>query len=395
LSSRAFPPITPKKGNPWVKPDGTITKECKEALLKELVAFANASGGTLVFGILDKDCCAAGITPVPKAEACAEKLKVACRDSIEPTIPQLEIKGIQTSDDDSGAGVIVFRVNGQSLMGPHRSKADKEFYVRRNDRSDPMTVDEIRRYSISLQNRLTTIENRFEAHSRAISGRMQAAATDKRMFALSCHLIPTAPFQVRDLFPWLRTSFRCFNIDVLYNGRAIGRTYAPLDSLNWTPTVRGAKGTAGHGSTIIEVFAKEDGEVIITWLEGNEADGIVYLTFVIGILANAMILAERLQKRAQCSQAEYLMTFSVHTYSPSQRYGLQGYSNNSFRGLGYIGNGFFQFPTLPITSRDTYNEVCRILDKDFCDYAGYTGQQSILDFDFTPAFDFIDTESRT
>jgi hypothetical protein len=90
LEFKSFPPNHPEKGNPWVKPDGTITKECKEALLKELVAFANASGGTLVFGILDKDCCAAGITPVPKAEACAEKLKVACRDSIEPTIPQFE-----------------------------------------------------------------------------------------------------------------------------------------------------------------------------------------------------------------------------------------------------------------------------------------------------------------
>jgi predicted HTH transcriptional regulator len=117
--------------------------------VKELVGFANANGGTIVLGMdetNERPPRAKEILPIPRVAQLADRLKMACRDGVEVRLPHLSVVGIPTGED--GEGVIVLRVNGQSPLGPHRHKKTKEFYIRRNDETFPMTVEEIRRYSV-------------------------------------------------------------------------------------------------------------------------------------------------------------------------------------------------------------------------------------------------------
>lgn len=112
LEFKALP--TEEGEKPWMRSDGSITDEGKKKILKEIVAFANASGGTLVFGIAEKNACAHKMTLIPNAEACVERFKNICRSLVEPAIPGLELCAIPT---DGNAGVLVFRIPGQSSMG--------------------------------------------------------------------------------------------------------------------------------------------------------------------------------------------------------------------------------------------------------------------------------------
>ena len=111
LEFKALP--TSQDDKVWIKPDRSSTDEGKKKILKEIVAFANAGGGTLIFGISEEDACAKNITPISDAEDCAGRFKDICRSVIEPAIPSLEVRAILT---DGRAGVLVFRVAQRSPM---------------------------------------------------------------------------------------------------------------------------------------------------------------------------------------------------------------------------------------------------------------------------------------
>ena len=104
LEFKALPTAQEDNTKPWIKPDGTITDEGKRKLLKEVVAFANANGGTLIFGIGEKNAYASALTPIPHVEVCARRLTDICRSIIEPAIPGLEIKAIPMALSDLCVG---------------------------------------------------------------------------------------------------------------------------------------------------------------------------------------------------------------------------------------------------------------------------------------------------
>src|SRR5690606_3742354 len=109
--------------------------------LAEIVAFANANGGTLVLGVVDsKDEPPQAIdrNPLPRCEALARRLLDAAEDVIEPRLPLLMARGIPT--DESGNGYVILRT-GRSRAGPHRLNGkSREFYVRRGERAARMDV---------------------------------------------------------------------------------------------------------------------------------------------------------------------------------------------------------------------------------------------------------------
>ena len=74
-----------KKGavDPWMLGKGRIGDRGRDELLEEVVAFANAYGGTLLIGVKEskaKPPVAAEITSVPRCAELAERLKLVFRD---------------------------------------------------------------------------------------------------------------------------------------------------------------------------------------------------------------------------------------------------------------------------------------------------------------------------
>src|SRR5437879_5293881 len=86
----------------WLKDQQHIGDKARNELLEEVIAVANAFGGTMILGIAesaDKPARASTVVPLPKCVELADRLRLQCRDCIEPQIPMLEVVGVPTRED--------------------------------------------------------------------------------------------------------------------------------------------------------------------------------------------------------------------------------------------------------------------------------------------------------
>lgn len=135
-------PAERKRADPWLE-GGDFTAYARDRLLREIVAFANAQGGTLVLGIDETDeepARAANIHPLPRVHDLAKRLEDAARACIDPVLPGLQVRGIETAGCEEG--VVVFRAI-ESPVAPHRVRNEGHAYIRRGASSVPMTMREI------------------------------------------------------------------------------------------------------------------------------------------------------------------------------------------------------------------------------------------------------------
>jgi Putative DNA-binding domain len=129
---------------------GNVRDYARDSLFREIVAFANAQGGTLVLGIdetKEKPPCAFKITPLPRIHDLASRMENAARACIEPVIPGLYIRGIET--EPAGEGVLIFRV-APSPFGPHRVTTDGHAFIRRGASKVQMTMREIQDLTLDI-----------------------------------------------------------------------------------------------------------------------------------------------------------------------------------------------------------------------------------------------------
>src|ERR1700682_4128451 len=96
--------------DPWLT-GGEVTKYAKKEIFKEIVALANTAGGHFILGVEESDeepHVAKSIKPIPRCADLAVRLKRSAYSSIDPPIPGLNSRGIETRDN--GSGIVVFRV---------------------------------------------------------------------------------------------------------------------------------------------------------------------------------------------------------------------------------------------------------------------------------------------
>ena len=135
--------------DPWGNGENKIGNHAKDTILKEIVAFANAYGGVLLIGIEESDekpAVAAKISPIPRCNDLAERLKLVFRDRVEPQLVRIDIVGVPI---DGESGVVVIRV-GRSRLAPHRVTKTRICPVRRADRSEEMTMREIQDMTLNV-----------------------------------------------------------------------------------------------------------------------------------------------------------------------------------------------------------------------------------------------------
>jgi hypothetical protein len=117
--------------DPWLT-GGDSTAYARDHLLREVIAFANAQGGTVIVGMdqtTDDPPRAAAICPIPRIHDLATRMENAARACIDPVLPGLQIRGIEVGGA-VGEGVLLFRT-GPSPAGPHRVAKDGHAYIRR------------------------------------------------------------------------------------------------------------------------------------------------------------------------------------------------------------------------------------------------------------------------
>ena len=180
-----------KKGtpDPWTSGKGRIGDYAKNELLREVIAFANAYGGTLVIGISDDgNGIATGRCPVPQCKELADRLRLVFRDCIEPQLPQIEVFGIETGGTD---GFIIAKVN-QSRLAPHRNTKTLECTIRRADRCEPMTMREIQDMTLNVSRGLQRVDDELSRRSEAFSREFRRLQTPKHSYGLRFTAIPVA-----------------------------------------------------------------------------------------------------------------------------------------------------------------------------------------------------------
>lgn len=121
-------------------------QEARDDFAKEIAALANAYGGMIVVAIDDKigdvqHHAAVDITPVPNVADEKRRLEDAIISIMDPPIAGLEF-GIVLTAPEQTDGAIIVRVP-TSLAAPHGFGEPPSAYVRRGDRSMPMTMRDL------------------------------------------------------------------------------------------------------------------------------------------------------------------------------------------------------------------------------------------------------------
>jgi hypothetical protein len=219
-------PAERNRPDPWLT-GGDFTAYARDQLFREIVAFANAQGGTLVLGIeqtKDEPPRASGIRPLPRIYDLATRMEDAARACIDPVLPGVQIRGIETSG--SGEGVVIFRTLA-SPFGPHRVEREGHAYIRRGASSVKMTMREIQDLTLDLARGADRLDAVFRERASGFEEWWQRANGENgvcRITAMPLGGFPGLPRLSGDpnAFP-IKTRFRGnYGTDVDLTGPSIG-----------------------------------------------------------------------------------------------------------------------------------------------------------------------------
>ena len=164
--------------DPWLA-GGDFTGYARDHVLREVVAFANTQGGTIIIGIdqtADDPPRAAAICPIPRIHDLATRMENAARACIDPVLPGLQIRGIEVGGA-AGEGVLLFRT-AQSPAGPHRVANEGHAYIRRGASAVKMTMREIQDLTIDLLRGVDRLESVFRQREASFKASLEFVNTE-------------------------------------------------------------------------------------------------------------------------------------------------------------------------------------------------------------------------
>ena len=236
--------------DPWYTDQKDVSERSKHDLAREIVAFANRSGGTLVLGILEsksKPSAAIAINPVPKPGELSERLLRSLHANIEPPLSQLNIVGVPTETD--GSGVVVIEV-GSSRSAPHRVRFKdfpKECYIRRNDECMPMDMRSIHDLVIERMRFATGVNELFRERSvdfrrfaTDVDRQASVVTKDASMEKCGGFRITSAALEsvmIADITS--KTEYRIWHVDIPFNGSMKPKTTFKIRENEFRPVLRG------------------------------------------------------------------------------------------------------------------------------------------------------------
>lgn len=164
----------------------------RKAFFSDICAFANTSGGDLIYGMNEVEGVATNLIPqtLPTSpDGYVLKITSSIRDRIEPALHGVHIHPVALSN---GGYALVIRVQ-RSFSGIHRYKADGQFYIRRSRSNEPLDVPGIvNRVADQLgrEDRVTSFFSRRYTNILANEHSLQLSAGPK----LVVHIVPARDF---------------------------------------------------------------------------------------------------------------------------------------------------------------------------------------------------------
>jgi Putative DNA-binding domain len=395
---------------PWAE-GGRLSRTAKADLLKELVAFANAYGGTLYIGVTesrDEQRRSAGLSLVPRIFELETALCDAMRDTIEPRLPSFDSKAFEF---DRGAGVLAIRVPS-SPIAPHWNTNERRCYLRIGTSSQVIGMREI--HSIVLDRARTSEGANQQFADRQIEFRKQIRAlavkyttssgrgADPRLttdpnywfplegMALRCSCVPLMPISIIDITSKqeLRVGVkpaRIVNkIEIPGTPKAQGiSNYQNIDARVFRPSLRGwsmsfeARGLNLHdmmtvrGDGLIErVFI----DLVPLELRGGKFG--VDFTNLVAFALSMITSVEVFRTITATNEVPYELELELITYpdrflmSPTHQYRSENYEFLERRII---------FPRLLLGNRDSFNLVSDAIQTDI---SNATSQNGMVVYDF-------------
>ena len=108
-------------------------------IAKDVAAFANSHGGTIVYGVMTKDRIPTDLTWISEEHA-EERIRNVLEHTLQPTIEGVDVERI-SNPDVVGQAIILIRIPA-SVHAPHM--VDGRYYKRRGSVSSPMDHEEVK-----------------------------------------------------------------------------------------------------------------------------------------------------------------------------------------------------------------------------------------------------------
>ena len=376
----------PKGGSDTWESGRKLNAEAKKKILQEVVAFANAYGGTLLLGIAESEAkppVAQQIHALPDCADLAERWHLVFRDCVEPPLLQLQIYPVPTTGDE---GVVVFQV-GRSAMAPHRVTLTRDCPIRRADRCEPMTMREIQDMSVNTARGLERLERQLESRSQRFRDREIPSLENPG----ECIGVRLTAAPVID----------AVSIDPVYHNNTIVETLAPQDwrvqwqwgdedgflpscdvsrSWHWRPMLRAARGD--WSGTLSQPYRMN--------LYGElHCDGLVELGYVssepgyvsiqpelveyelITWICNLLAWTDQVRSQAQASMSEYVLEVEIMTIGCSGKLAA-GFQQTPYRGPGLLSllPGAQKFPPYPFRHSDDIGRLAALFRRDLWHWIG-------------------------
>jgi Putative DNA-binding domain len=359
--------------DPWPT-GGDFTAYARDHSLREVIAFANAQGGTVIVGIdetPDDPPRAAVICPISRIHDLATRMQNAARACIDPVLAGLRIRGIEVGGA-AGEGVLLCRT-GPSPAGPHRVASEGHAYIRRGASSVKMTMREIQDLTIDLLRGVDRLESVFLQREAAFRESLEFVNTEHgacRITAVPLGAFPAIPrLSGPTDFP-IRTHFRVnYGADLDLAGPSTDR---------FRQIVRGFRWSKDDNSVRYEVY--ESGLVDL-WYRHPPADRI-RVHFSIGWLLAAYLsvldAVDTARTMASVPQWEFALEFVLDGVTGAPRHGggkvplgaLAIGAVNEPRELGRIEELPVRFPRIPYRSRTDRETVLNLVWADMVDAMG-------------------------
>ena len=362
---------------PWMTPKGHIGESAKKKVLKEVVAFANTYGGVLFIGIdesEEKPSVATKISPVPRCEDLAERLKQVFRDCVEPKLIRLDIVGIPTKGK---SGVVVIRV-GKSRLAPHRITKTLVCPIRRADRSEGMTMYEIQDMTLNVSRGPERLEKRLSDRSERFKKEFDRLDTPQSAYGIRLTAAPVVDEVVIDEIFRPDTTLLVEGLE-MPKTKVLGEKSDLAPPPNFPAWAFGPLLRSARAETIEAQDDLTDQYLPPLWFNYSElhSDGLLelgflsvtdeendriysfYPDFLMVMFANLAVWADRIRQKARAPSVEYAL--EVETCN----LGNAGFVRTSNRVLPdrsrKLHNTIFPRYPLDVSNLDVLNGVAKLL----------------------------------
>lgn len=290
---------------PWEDGRQRLADYTRDGIVKEVVAFANAGGGTYFLGIDDDASTgvATGLHPLPDPSSLAERLHQIFDTMIDPRLPNIQVWPIETEPEK---GVVAIRVQ-QSWLRPHKHTVYGHCFARRGTRADRLSMRELRDMIYLSDRGIADIDRRFKAQSDTLNPKRNAA---RSVFACRMTAQPLVALVARAID---RKFMRDLPLD---SGKATRRNgarhelHSNLILGQPRPGVRAWTAGTSFSLDTTQIRVEEAGLIDITWLtaiEPGESRATIYAGWLLAQLRAVLSTIDLFRQRAASLAVQYLL----------------------------------------------------------------------------------------